>query len=119
MPAIMADVPFSDLQQTLARIRVDYKVERLDQATLASGGELLRHLRVRRNSPSIKGPETIEIWADPKTSMPNRIIFDRAKIQGTQAPCRLTFDLMSEDSLPQNWFAPATHAAEKRRSAAE
>jgi hypothetical protein len=119
MPAIMADVPFSDLPQTLARIRVDYKIEQLGRSTLVSGGELLRYLRIRRNSRWVKGPETIEIWADPKTSMPRRIIFDRAKIRGNQAPCRLTFDLTSEDSLPQNWFAPAAHATEGRRSGGE
>lgn len=116
MPAIMANVPFSDLQQTLARIRVDYKIEQMDHGALAPGGAILRHLRVRRNSRWVKGPETIEIWADPKTSMPKRIIFDRAKIQGNEAPCRLTFDLTSEDSLPQNWFGPGSHATENRRS---
>jgi hypothetical protein len=62
----------------------------------------------------VKGPETVEIWADPKSAMPRRIVFDDAKIQGNQMPCRLTFDLASEASLPANWFAAAAHAAKPR-----
>lgn len=111
MPPIMADVPFSDLQRTLERIRVDYTVEQLDQAALSSGGPMLRHVRVRRNSRQVKGPETIEIWAHPQSAMPQRIIFERAKIQGNQAPCRLTFDLVSQDPLAPDWFDPAAHTA--------
>lgn len=109
MPPMMADVPFTDLHQTLERIRVDYTVEQLDQAPLPSGGEVMRHVRVRRNSREVKGPETIEIWADPKTAIPKRIVFDDAKLQGNRQPCRLTFDLLSEKTLPQNWFTPAPH----------
>jgi len=111
MPPIMADVPFSDLHQTLERIRVDYTVEQLDQSPLPSGSEVMRHVRVRRNSREVKGPETIEIWADPKTAMPKRIVFDRAKVQGNLQPCRLTFDLVNEEALSPNWFSPTPHIA--------
>ena len=113
MPPVMADVPFTDLHQTLEQIRVDYTVERLDQAQLPSGGESLRHLRVRRNSREVKGPDTIEIWADPRTALPKRIIFDKAKLQGNRAPCRLTFDLAGEDPLPVDWFTPTPHLADR------
>jgi len=113
MPPMMADVPFSDLHQTLERIRVDYTVEQFDQAPLPPGGEALRHVRVRRNSREVKGPETIEIWADSKTAMPKRIVFDRAKLQGNRQPCRLTFDLVSEDPLPVDWFTPPAHTADQ------
>ncbi len=111
MPPMMADVPFSDLHGTLERIRVDYTVERLDQAALPSGGEVLRYVRVRRNSREVKGPETVDIWADPKTAMPKRIVFDDAKIQGNRQPCQLTFDLVSQEPLPTDWFGPAPHIA--------
>jgi hypothetical protein len=113
MPPIMADVPFTDLHQTLERIRVDYTVEQLDQAPLPSGGEPLRHVRVRRNSREVKGPETIEIWANPKTGMPRRIVFDDAKIQGSRQPCRITFELVNEETLSPNWFSPTPHIAEE------
>jgi len=113
MPPIMADVPFSDLHRTLQQIRVDYTVEQFDQAPLPSGGEVLRHVRVRRNSREVKGPETIEIWADSKTAMPKRIVFDRAKLQGSRQPTRLTFDLVSEAPLPADWFTPPAHTADK------
>ncbi|MCX5684546.1 MAG: hypothetical protein NT049_12780 [Planctomycetota bacterium] len=113
MPPIMADVPFSDLHQTLERIRVDYTVEQFDQAPLPSGSEALRHVRVRRNSREVKGPETIEIWADLKTAMPKRIVFDRAKLQGNRQPIRLTFDLVSESPLSADWFAPEAHTADR------
>lgn len=112
MPPIMANVPFSDLHQTLERIRVDYTVEQLDQSPLSDGGEALRHVRVRRNSREVKGPETIEIWADSKTAIPKRIVFDRAKVQGNREPCRITVDLITEEPLSPNWFSPAPHTAE-------
>jgi hypothetical protein len=109
MPPMMADVPFSDLHKTLERIHMDYTVEPLDQAPLPSGGQVLRHVRVHRNSREVKGPETIEIWANPKTGLPQRIVFDRAKIQGNREPCRLTFDLVSKGPLSAEWFTPAPH----------
>jgi len=115
MPPVMANVPFSDLHQTLERIRVDYTVEQFDQAPLPSHSESLRHVLVRRNSREVKGPETIEIWANAKTGMPRRIIFDRAKLQGNRQPCRLTLDLAGEDPLPADWFAPAVHTTDTKR----
>jgi hypothetical protein len=111
MPPIMAGVPFSDLHQTLERIRVDYTIEKSDQAPLPPGGRALQHVRVRRNSREVKGPETIDIWADPQTATPRRIVFDRAKLQGNREPCRLTFDLVSDKPLPADWFRPAPHVA--------
>lgn len=109
MPPMMADVPFCDLQQTLARIRVDYTAEQLDQAALSPGDPELRHVRVRRHSRWVKGPETIDIWTDPKTDMPKRIVFDRAKLQGNPEPCRLTLDLVSEEPLSADWFSYTPH----------
>jgi hypothetical protein len=109
MPPIMANVPFSDLHGTLEQIRIDYTVEQFDAAPLPSGVESLRHVRVRRNSREVRGPETIEIWADATTGLPRRIVFDRAKLQGNRQPCQLTFELISADPLPSDWFAPAPH----------
>lgn len=109
IPPIMADVPFCDLQRTLERILVDYSVEHLGQAPLSVEGELLRYVKARRNSRDVKGPETIEIWADPESAVPRRIIFDDAKLKGNRHPCRLTLDLVSEEPLLSDWFTPAPH----------
>ena len=109
MPQNMTDTLFSDLQPTLERIRTDYTVERLDQAPLPSGGIPMRHLVATRNSHEVRGPVTIEIWADSKTGMPQRIVFHQAKFQGSTEPRRLTFDLIGEAPLPADWFTPATH----------
>lgn len=109
MPSLMADVPFCDLHQTLERVRIDYTVEQLNQASLPSGGQQLRHVLVRRNSRAVKGPETIEIWADPTTAIPLRIVFDRAKVQGNHAPCRITLELANQTALSPDWFSPGPH----------
>ena len=109
MPPIMADISFTDLHQSLERIQVDYNVEKFELASMNSGGENLRHVFARRKSHEIKGPETIEIWSDPKAGVPKRIVFDDAKIQGNRAPCLLKFDLISEETLPSNWFTPRAH----------
>ena len=115
MPQNMTATLFSDLQPTLERIRVDYTVERLDQSPLPTGGGPLRHLVAHRNSHDVKGPVIIEIWADSKTGMPHRIVFDQAKFQGSTQPRRLTFDLISEAPLPADWFTPAVHVVDKMR----
>lgn len=111
MPPIMADVPFCDLHQTLKRIHMDYTVEHFGQASLHIDTELLRYTRVRRNSRDVKGPETIEIWANPESGIPQCIIFDDAKIPGNQHPCRLTFELISEKPLLLDWFTPVPHVS--------
>jgi len=111
LPQVMSGVLFVDLPQALERIRVDYTVERLDQIPLPAGGALWRHVLARRHSHAVKGPETIEIWAHPTTGMPRRIVFDQGKFQGSTQPRRLTFDLVSEEAQPANWFGPGPHAA--------
>ncbi len=111
IPPMMADVPFADLHQTLERMRTDYKIEQDGQAPLPTGGATLRYVRARRNSHEVKGPQTIEIWADPTTAVPKRIVFDDAKIQGNRQPCRLTFDLASQEPLAADWFSPAPHVS--------
>jgi hypothetical protein len=114
IPPLMADVPFCDLHETLRQILVDYTVEHLGQAELSDGGELLRHVRVHRKSRDVKGPETIEIWADPVSAIPRRIIFDDAKLKGNPYPCRLTLDLVSEEPFLPGWFTPAPHLSEDK-----
>ena len=77
---------------------------RVEQGAAARAGRKpeLRHVRVRRSSREVKGPETTEIWADPRTGLPPRIVFDDAKIQGNRRPGRLTFDLVSQKPLLPN-----------------
>jgi hypothetical protein len=109
LPPLMADVPFADLTGALGRIERDYIVERPETVPGEPGTTPLRHVRARRRSHDVRGPATIEIWADPATAMPRRIVFDHAKFQGSAQPRRLTFDLTSEKPLPGDWFTPAPH----------
>jgi hypothetical protein len=111
MPQTMSEALFSDLQPTLERIRTDYTIERFDLAPLPTGGPSLRHLVARRNSRDVKGAVVIEIWANSKTGMPRRIVFDQAKFQGRPEPRRLMFDLIGENSLPADWFSYQVHVA--------
>ena len=109
MPPLMADVPFTDLAGALGRIEHDYTLERPDTAPMEPGTPPLRHVRARKKSRDVRGPATIEIWADPATAMPRRIVFDQAKFQGSAQARRLTFDLASEKPLPADWFTAAAH----------
>ena len=88
-------------------------MEQFDQAPLPDGNELLRHVRVHLTSREVKGPEIIEIWADPVTGLPRRIVFDRAKFRGSPELHGLTLELTSETPLPADWFSPAMHATRK------
>lgn len=112
MPQNMSDTLFTDLQPTLDRIRVDYTIEKLDQAPLSPDSQPLRHVLARRNSRDVKGPVTIEIWADLKTGMPQRIVFDQGKFQGSTQPRRLTFELINETPLSPDWFSPMPHTTQ-------
>lgn len=109
MPRSMAELPFVDLQGTLESIQSDYVVERFDAVPLKDGGPTARHLFARRKSARTKEPKSIEIWADPQSGTPQRIVFDDAKFQGSAEPRRLTFDLVSEAQLPSDWFGHAAH----------
>lgn len=108
-PQLLSEVPQVDLPRTLHSLQADYTVERLDLAPLSSGRDALRHVLARRRSNLVKGPETVEIWADAGTGLPRLIVFDRAKFQGSTEPRRLTFELTSESRLPPDWFGPTPH----------
>lgn len=109
VPKLMADAPFLDLRRTLNGIQRDYAVEQFDLAAPSVDGPPLRHMLARRISNGTKGPGTIEIWANPHTGTPRRIVFDDAKFQGNSEPRRLTFELVNETPLPANWFSAAAH----------
>ena len=109
LPQIMADVPFTDLRRTLERIHGDYSIERPDGGPLRPAEKPLMHIRANRNSPAVKGPPTIEIWADPQTGLPRRIVFREAKFQGSQRPRLLELELATEANLPEDWFSPSAH----------
>ncbi|QDU89719.1 hypothetical protein Pla175_31140 [Pirellulimonas nuda] len=119
LPPLMAGAPFTDLPGTLEEIRTNYTLEREGLEPLPGAERPLTYVRARRNSRWIKGPETIEIWADPETAMPSRILFDDAQVPDVQGPCRITLDLVSEQPLASDWFGPAPHAekAEPREAA--
>lgn len=110
MPPIMANIPFTDLQSTLQAIQGNYTLEKQDNVGHLDGSSKLLHVVVRRNSRWVKGPETIEIWADQESALPQRIVFADAKVQGNEAPCRITLDLTSLVNLPAGWFSAKSHA---------
>jgi hypothetical protein len=111
MPQNLSETVFSDLPSTLLRLRNGYNLEMTEPASLTSDGPTLRRVIGRRKSRDVRGPETIEIWADSKTAMPQRIVFDQGKFQGSTLPRRLTLDLTSESTLSPDWFAPGAHVS--------
>lgn len=111
MPQSMSDVSFADLQSELAQMNAGYVIDRFDKAPVPGQANSLAHVLAHRKSQEVKGPQTIEIWADPKTGVPQRIVFDKAKFQGSADPRRLTFELVSENPLSSDWFKPSAHEA--------
>ncbi len=109
MPPLMADVPFTDLRGTLERIRSDYRVEQSDSDSEFKHDGHQMNILASRNSRWVKGPKTIDIWADAETGVPHRIVFDDAKVQGSPIPCRITLSLQDEKPLPADWFAAEAH----------
>jgi len=112
MSQTMLEVPFADLQNTLSQLNDGYVVDRFDRAQLPGVQSSFAHVLAHRKSQAVKGPQTIEIWADTKTGVPQRIVFDKAKFQGSSDPRRLTFDLVSDSPLSANWFTPSAHEAQ-------
>jgi hypothetical protein len=114
LPKLIADVPLSDLSQTLAELGTSYTINHGMTEPLKPGADGFVHIIATRKSQGVKGPPMIEIWADAHTGIPKRIVFDQAKFQGSLEPRQLTLELISEISLSANWFAPASHVATSR-----
>lgn len=109
LPARMSELPFHDLEQALAGLETDYAIEEFGPVPDGTGGRKALRLLAQRRTREAKGPAAIEILADPITGMPRRIVFDRAKFQGSADPRRLTLDLVSEQALDAGFFTPEFH----------
>jgi hypothetical protein len=101
-------VPLADLHETLAQMQSGYAIQE-DSKPASADGKLLLHVVATRKSPGAKGPPTVEIWADPQSRVPVRIVFDQAKFQGSAEPRRLTFELLNQTALPPDWFTVGSH----------
>jgi len=119
MPHLIAEAPQVDLPHTLRNIHEDYAIERFDDAQLPGGTDPQRHIVARRKSTLVKGPETIEIWADRQTGLPQRIEFDKAKFQGSTEPRRLIFEQTSNSALSADWFDPTPHLQQHNPATAQ
>jgi hypothetical protein len=114
---VMSDALYENLQATMQLVGTAYTVEKFEQALKTPDGAVQSHV-VARHKPGGggrdeggggQGPPVIEIWADSKTGMPRRIIFQQDPYPRPSEMRRLVFDLLNESSLPADWFAPDPH----------
>jgi hypothetical protein len=116
--AAMSDSLYENLQATLSQVGTDYTIETFEQAIRSPDGTTLSHViaRHRPGGGGIQGPPTIEIWADPKTGIPRRIVFEQDPIPRVPTARRMVFELANEVSLPENWFTTEVHVVSTRGS---
>lgn len=113
MPRSMSEIPFGDLRATIARIAEDYKIAEFAIERSAADAAPRRRLVAEKSDEKTKGPRRIEILADARTGLPERIDFIDAKFQGSPTPRRLTFTLAGEGPQPADFFSAERHV-EKR-----
>jgi hypothetical protein len=107
----MSDALYENPEALLSRIGTDYTVEKFEPAIKSPDGTMLSHV-VARHKPGgggVQGPPVIEVWADPTTGMPRRIVFEQDPYPLAPHARRMVFELVSEKSLSADWFAAAVH----------
>jgi hypothetical protein len=95
-------------QRTLLRnLGQSYRLELLDATPLQGQGEIrYPHIRARRQDDAPDGPEVVELWVHPQSSVISRL---RLQVKLASGERRVTLDLESEEPLPPDWYDHSAH----------
>lgn len=111
------DMPYLQLTTVLARMRDRYELSVMPDVSLTPQGTMFHHLKARRRATSAdhaRLPETIELWANRKTSVVQRLILKPIHGDASESnPQTITFDLVSEQPQSQDFYSLFTHASNR------
>lgn len=97
------EIAFLDLRSQLDELKRLYDVEWLDRST----SDVHKILATRRSADQ-GGPREIELWFDPETGLPGRLIL-RHLPRGNGGPRSIAIILESTDPLPSDFFRHTHH----------
>ncbi|QDU64193.1 hypothetical protein Pan216_50820 [Planctomycetes bacterium Pan216] len=106
------DVPFLSLQAVLRRFGEDYDLTLTSDAPEGAEGDWI-HLRGRRLNSERVGPETIDLYADPKTGVIERLDIEGGIPLVGWRRVRLSF--AGSPKLPDNWYEHSAHHESDRK----
>ena len=106
------------LHATILQIGTDYTLDKFEQAIIGPDGVVQSHILARHKpgGGGLQGPPVIEIWADAKSGMPQRIVFEQDPPPFAPQPRRMIFELRAEAPLPADWFSPQEHTTKTKRN---
>jgi len=95
-------------QRTLLRnLRQSYRLELLGSEPLANQDAVrYQHLRARQQKKTPDGAEVVELWVHPQSGVIARL---RLQVQSQPGERLVTLDLVSEESLPRDWYKHSAH----------
>lgn len=97
------EVAFLDLRTQLSRLKEDYDVEWIDEASPD-----LRKLRAVRKHQTQGGPKEVELWFDPASGNIERMIL-RQLPRGNGGPRSLELIRQASSPLPADFFRHESH----------
>ena len=111
------DMPFLQLTTILKRMRDNYDLTVLTDERLETDGPTFHrlHARRRQDSPAddARSPESIELWANHKTGVIQRLVVSRSDQRRALLPQIVTFDLTDENPLSKDFYDFSSRAADR------
>ena len=105
-----AMLPFNNIHETLDYLTRKYDLTIVGRETIAGASEPMTHLRGSRLASAGLGPSDAEIWSHPDSGEVHRIVLHLPPEWSPSGHgVRVTFDLVSTESLPDAWYEPDGH----------
>lgn len=97
-------------------IRDNYDLTVLTDERLEANGPAFHRLHARRRSSSdddARSPESIELWANHKTGVIQRLVLTRSDQRRARLPQIVTFDLTDESPLSEEFYDFSSRASDR------
>ena len=111
------EMPFLQLTTILKRIRDNYDLTVLTDERLEANGPAFHrlHARRRQDSPAddARSPESIELWANHKTGVIQRLVLTRSDQRRALLAQIVTFDLTDESPLSEEFYDFSSRASDR------
>lgn len=105
-----ASLPYLEITSILKRLDNRYALEIAGQETLEDRREAWQKVHGTRRQGQ-DGPAEIDLWISPTTGMAGKIVLTWKEPSAMVGIDRMTFDFVSNRSLPDSWYGHSAHHA--------
>ena len=74
-----------------------------------AGNVLWQRVRGVRREVQADRPQLVELWSHPETGVARKLVFEWQRHSDQLGVARITFDLLSEDPMPDSWYEADSH----------